>query len=294
MVPVVDAIRKSREVGDREVEIVRFALGGYKQPQMLLTLSYLLSLGGRFDLIINLDGFNDIVLGAHDNIPIGVSIDFPRGWRSMNATQPTHAELVHMATINELTQQRTWLAEFTSHPLLYHSSMGSLSWILIDRILQRRQADAQLALAGETGGEGAIGSLHSYNSSEKMYEDAANVWVRSSIQMNRLAMANGIEYLHVLQPNQYVRDSKPMGDAELQVAYLEDHPYRKHVLAGYPRLLEASKQLGVEGVPFLDLTMLFQKEEEPVYIDTCCHVNQRGNDIIGVAVAKAILRRGWQ
>lgn len=140
MVPVVDAIRKSRELGDREVEIVRFALGGYKQPQMLLTLSYLLSLGARFDLIINLDGFNDIVLGAHDNdnIPVGVSVDFPRGWRSMTATQPTHAELIHMAAINELTQQRTWLAEFTSHPLLYHSSMVSLSWIMIDRILQRR------------------------------------------------------------------------------------------------------------------------------------------------------------
>jgi hypothetical protein len=43
---------------DKEIVIVRTALFGYKQPQQLLALTYLLSMGGTFDIVINLDGFN--------------------------------------------------------------------------------------------------------------------------------------------------------------------------------------------------------------------------------------------
>ena len=40
---------------------------GYKQPQQLLVLAYFLSIGQPFDLVINIDGFNEVALSPLNN-----------------------------------------------------------------------------------------------------------------------------------------------------------------------------------------------------------------------------------
>lgn len=42
--------------------VINFATDGYKQPQQLMILNYLLALGAEFDVVINLDGFNEVSL----------------------------------------------------------------------------------------------------------------------------------------------------------------------------------------------------------------------------------------
>ena len=46
------------------------------------------------------------------------------------------------------------------------------------------------------------------------------------------------------------------------------------------------------GVRFHDLTRIFENHPETIYRDTCCHVNQRGNELLGEAIAEAILDDG--
>ncbi|MGV2340018.1 MAG UNVERIFIED_CONTAM: hypothetical protein LVR18_40500 [Planctomycetaceae bacterium] len=70
------------ELAARQLHIVRLALPGYKQPQQLFSLSYVLALGGEFDAIINLDGFNDGVLAVLENARQGTSIAYPRSWHA--------------------------------------------------------------------------------------------------------------------------------------------------------------------------------------------------------------------
>ena len=61
--PALEAgLRSLPELAEHEVVFVRAGLSGYKQPQQLITLTYLLSLGAQFDLVINLDGFNEVAL----------------------------------------------------------------------------------------------------------------------------------------------------------------------------------------------------------------------------------------
>ena len=67
-------------VGDRPIVIRSFALGRYKQPQQLEALAYLLALGEQFDVVINIDGFNDIVVPYLQNIPQGVTPVYPANW----------------------------------------------------------------------------------------------------------------------------------------------------------------------------------------------------------------------
>src|SRR5690606_34769316 len=76
----------------RRVTFVRLCLGGYKQPQQLLTISYLLSLGAEFDFVVNIDGFNEVVLPAIENVPVGVYPFFPRAWNLMSGNMLTPAQ----------------------------------------------------------------------------------------------------------------------------------------------------------------------------------------------------------
>jgi hypothetical protein len=49
--------------------VVKATIGGYKQPQQLMALNWFMALGGEFDIVINLDGFNDVALPALENVP---------------------------------------------------------------------------------------------------------------------------------------------------------------------------------------------------------------------------------
>ena len=55
----------------KSFRFVRLAIDGNKQPQQLMTLNYLLTLGAEFDIVINLDGVNEASLPGMDNVPYG-------------------------------------------------------------------------------------------------------------------------------------------------------------------------------------------------------------------------------
>ena len=107
--------------------------------------------------------------------------------------------------------------------------------------------------------------------------------------MDRLCRPSGTRYHHFLQPNQYFVGSKPMRDAEKQVAILEHHPYSQGVRKGYPLLIRMSEILRRERVSYHDLTRIFAAHPEPLYADDCCHYNQAGYEIMAEAIARAIL-----
>ena len=71
----LEALRVHPSFRGKEIELVCFAMGGFKQPQQLMVLNYFLVLGAEFDGWINLDGFNEIVLPLSDNLPAGVALD---------------------------------------------------------------------------------------------------------------------------------------------------------------------------------------------------------------------------
>lgn len=65
---------------DKKIYIYTLALGGFKQPQQLNAMSMFLGIGVKFDMIINVDGFNEVALSVSENAPWGISPFFPRLW----------------------------------------------------------------------------------------------------------------------------------------------------------------------------------------------------------------------
>ena len=274
----------------RRFVFVPLALAGYKQPQQLMALSWLLSLGGEFDLVINLDGFNEVALHPVENARTGTFAGFPRQWHYQLAELPQRPldELAYQRV------QRTRLAEQHSLPLMRHSVLGNFVWRLRDSQAAAEVHQAQAALAELGAAQSSFaqtGPQHAYADEAEMMRHLALIWREASLQLHRLSRANGSEYYHFLQPNQYVPGSKPLSPRELRVAFDPEHPYRRGVEAGYPLLVEAGAELAGQGVAFFDLSRLFENVEESVYSDDCCHFKRLGYQLIAEAMAEAISGR---
>ncbi|AMV37179.1 SGNH/GDSL hydrolase family protein [Planctomyces sp. SH-PL62] len=285
------ALRRSPEFADKKFVFVNAALGGYKQPQQLTTLAYLTALGAEFDLVVNIDGFNEVALHELENAGHHVFPAFPRSWHArvgMNDPRLGSAR----AELNNLEDRRiTWSRWASTSPWRW-SIVANLVWKLQDRRLEWSSysiTKGHQELKDQAGPYVATGPLREFGGRDELFEHMVSIWSNSSLAIHALCRQNGTRYVHFLQPNQYVADSKPMDAAELRVAFNADHPYRRGVEAGYPLLLREGQALRERGVAFHDLTGIFRDHPESLYIDDCCHYNQAGLEIMAEAVARAIL-----
>jgi hypothetical protein len=116
----------------------------------------------------------------------------------------------------------------------------------------------------------------------------AAMWYRSSAQLDKVCRANGARYYHFLQPNQYLENTKQMSEAEEKIAIKRGHPYGHWVPVGYPWLIQYGAELRSSGVRFTDLTGVLKGHSEPLYKDSCCHLNDKGYAVVAEAMADAI------
>lgn len=283
-----------RELGKLgpKIELLCLAGAGYKQPQQLLLLTYLLSLGGALDVVVNVDGFNDVVLPVVENLPKGVFPIYPRAWffrvRTVEDPRVTQA----IAALYGLDRERErWADRFVAWGL-DRSVALTLVWQRGDRQLAEERSGLVAALdelrSGEDAGYATTGPKLAFAGVAEAIEYVAKVWRDSSLQMKRICDANAIAYYHFLQPNQYVEGSKPMTAAERAVAVRADHPYRRAAVAGYPVLRRLGRGLKDEGVNYFDLTMVFRDVEAPLYKDDCCHLNPDGYERVARRIARLI------
>lgn len=286
---VLADLLKPRFPGRRFV-IVKAAIGGYKQPQQLMALNYFAALGGEFDIVINLDGFNDIALPAVENIP-QTNPFFPRQWhlRMRAVPDPQFLETIGRIKFLDSLAER-WAQLFRTGPLRYSVTLNTI-WRIGDRWLYNASTATRAQLPQMSAGASeyaASGPPAPYASDDELYAALARVWAESSYQMHAVAVAKGIRYFHFLQPNQYVDGTKPMGAEERGIAIRDDHPYGKSVKSGYPALRNLGRELTRRGVNFVDLTNVFADTREVLYRDNCCHVNSAGQRIVVEAIAKTI------
>ncbi|MDG1984358.1 MAG: hypothetical protein P8M11_07315, partial [Planctomycetota bacterium] len=75
---------------------------------------------------------------------------------------------------------------------------------------------------------------------------------------------------------------------EDRVAISTELSYGSFVPEAYSLLQRAGDELAGTGVRFHDLTLVFQDHPESIYVDSCCHVNRLGNQILAEAIAAAV------
>ena len=274
---------------NKELVTLCFSHEGYKQPQQLLVLSYFLSIGQSFDLVINIDGFNEVALGA---------INDRYGW---DVSMPSHEHLDPL--INLVDQGTLTRAKLDSLYRITHdrellngiaersnrTSFASIEFVLRHYygFVQRRYQQEVVTFDKLPSNAQSSSLVHVTpkvrpRNGDAVFTDIAANWQASSAAMQQLLASRNVPYFHVLQPNQYY-STRTFSDEEKKVAFNDASPFKAGAQRGYPYLEKMLEPRGLNAVH------LFDAERTPVYIDDCCHYSVTGNRILADFIAKAVL-----
>jgi hypothetical protein len=269
---------------------------GYKQPQQLQVLAYFLSIGQSFDLVINIDGFNEVALSPLNNQQ-NLDISMP----SVSHFLP----LINLIDQGTLTlpklQSLTAIARYKARLNRLAATLEGNRSAAIDAVLSRYRiwlmgrynGELQVfdGLPAAASGNSLIGAIPptEQRSGTMLFEDIARNWAKASLLMRSMLTAQGTPYVHVLQPNQY-HTTRTFTAQESAVARNATSPFKTGVEQGYPVLLAGAAAQGlVTQTGFFDGTRIFDSEPAPVYIDNCCHYTRVGNLRLADFLARAII-----
>lgn len=277
----------------KRIRILNFAMPGFKQPQQLMTLAYFLSLGQRFDLVLNMDGFNEVVT-SHSNWKAGAEPSFPAdqlwgawGRQIENATLALReggSDAYLAAYYRSVSGRSKNRAERCRLAACYefYGLLSTLAQSQADRLDARNRKSEEKVTLFPAGITSTLGPNFD------VFEYAADQWGASSKAMADMLRSSGAIYLHVLQPNQW------WARAGAYEPISKDHIYQwviPLINTGYPKLASRVPGLRNSGVNILDATMLFREvPSRDVYIDDCCHLTDKGNALLGTRVAEEVQR----
>jgi hypothetical protein len=293
---LVEALTRHAWFRDREIVPLCFSHEGYKQPQQALVLAYFLSIGQAFDVVVNIDGFNDVAL-ATLNAERGLESAMP----SVQHLDPLVALINQSALTPDKLDSLTAIVHGRRRLTELIARMRSNRIAAVNLVLERMYRRAFDAYTRELGRFSNLPANPPDNPLVQVArtpKDASHApsaaalaatWTSGSRLMHDMLTARGAAYLHVLQPNQYWTRRR-FSEAEAAVALNDASPYKNSVAEAYPVLLAAAKSdLASTGVAFLDATGIFDDEPAAVYMDNCCHYTRAGNERLADVIARSIL-----
>jgi hypothetical protein len=283
-------------VDPARVTVLDFAQGGYKQPQQLLILSYFQALGQQLDMVVNLDGFNDVALAGR-NAAAGLAIEMP-SVEHIRGLQDVTAMAGGADAVDDLLRVRAAWAHFSRWQNRAWARQGlelrCATGFLVDWLVYRHYYQDFVALRvdyARRDGERRLSSWLHLNPGTGGADEAATLaraaalWGRCSELMQRAITADGGHYLHLLQPNQYYPTARVLTPAERAVAIAAQSPYAAFVAAGYPLLEAEVDRLQARGVRAFSLTRALDALPEAAYADDCCHYTDAGQRRIAETIA---------
>ncbi|MEO5336016.1 MAG: hypothetical protein H7841_03835 [Magnetospirillum sp. WYHS-4] len=270
----------------RPVTVLNFSQGGYGQPQAMLSYFYFRALGQRFDLAVNIDGFNE-AMGKRANQRNGHHVSLPLSWMMNNL----------MLQFQAPSDDPEVLA-FMGRLLVAQARVAALAERrgIVDRWRLKRARRELERLRGSTPVMAGNGTLEPFllprtdpvddqvfstcpRAARALADEVVDLWARASILLGRGCAADGVRYLHCLQPNPYF-GGKPRSEEEMERYYIPGCAEYWAIAQTYPLMLGRADELATNGVDFFDLTGCFDGIAETLSIDAACHFNRRGNDIM--------------
>ena len=179
--------------------------------------------------------------------------------------------------LNWMPLQFPILARSSAYFSLWH--VGGRAVFAAVQWLQHRYFEAQLAPGNPPEAQ---------LSPDEVLERKVRMWRRYAVLQNKMISGTeGKRGFVFLQPNQYIKGSKEFSELEKATAL---NPLQfDHVDKSLRRFKEELPGLKRAGVKVHDLTAIFQQTKDTVYIDKCCHLNDRGNEIMANAIVSAIV-----
>jgi len=275
---------------NKEVVILNFSLPGGKQPQQAMILSYFLSLGQDLDLVVNLDGFNEVYEAAHSNkhlvdIPMpSIAFELPLLEIANNDLSPRMANLV-LSILQDKDRLKSLLihakeSKLASSYLLRAIRIKHYTTVYGRHQLEFSRASLESSKQKKQDPIVRINRIEAPLEDEAVYRKAASIWASGSLAMNDILAHRGIPYFHFIQPNQYY-PGRTFSETERKIAFSQygGNEFAESVRKGYPMLLSKIADLRNSNVAVFSAVTIFDDIAEPVYVDDCCHYTGLGNDV---------------
>ncbi|MEG4804031.1 hypothetical protein QUB63_06945 [Microcoleus sp. ARI1-B5] len=293
-------LQSNPEFADREIVILNFGNGGYKQPQQLLILNYFLALGQELDLVINIDGFNEVALSNLNNkaqLQIGMpSVQHIQGLTSLANNNLSPEAMSSIVQINDNKKQlKAGIDKLQNCQFALCHAVTSLRVKQLVNDYQQAvvKYDAQVKQANsDTANSGIvyIPKADSVFPDRAAFDKMASLWYESSIGMNQILSSRKIKYFHFIQPNQYYPTKRAFTAKEKEIAINKESPYIEGVKKGYPVLLSKVDDLQKAGVTVFSAVNILDNTKETVYKDACCHYNSVGEEVLANYVSSSIIK----
>lgn len=288
------------EFADREIVVLNFGNGGYKQPQQLLVLNYFLALGQELDLVINIDGFNEVALSNLNNkaqVEIGMpSVQHIQPLTGLANNNLSPEAMSSIVEINETKKQlKAGIDKLQTCQLALCHAITSLQVRQLVNSYQQAvvKYDRQVK---QSNPDNANSGIVYIPKADFVLEDAAafdkiaSMWYESSVTMNQILSSRKIKYFHFIQPNQYYPTKRAFTAKENEIAIDKKSPYIEGVKKGYPVLLSKVDDLQKTGVNVFSAVNILDNTKETVYKDACCHYNSVGEDVLANYVSSSIIK----
>jgi hypothetical protein len=267
---------------EKTLRIVNLTNGGYKQPQQFFVAAYFMD---KLDLVINLDGFNDATPGHL--LPV-YPLEFPTlsaqfyGRASQGGIWPALGRSARWIYRKMNDAPLSW-----KFPGLSRSNLYFLSWYYLHDLLYRVVKVSESAYYSKEFAVHQSEALRNMPPKE-ITEKLIAIWKKYTILEDDLVRKRtGKPVFFFLQPNQYLKGSKPFSEQEKRLVI---DPLRVEGTNEMMVLLKAAaRNVRHAGVPMYDLTGIFSNTVETVYKDNCCHLNELGNELMADAVVSNIL-----
>ena len=287
------------EFADREIVVLNFGNGGYKQPQQLLILNYFLALGQELDLVLNIDGFNEVALSNLNN-----KAQIELGMPSVQHIQPltnlaSNVSPEVMSAIVQINDNKKQLKAGidklqTCQLALCHAVTSLRVKQLVNNYQQAIvKYDAEVKKSNaDTANSGIVyvPKADSVLPDRAAFDKMASLWYESSIGMNQILSSRKIKYFHFIQPNQYYPTKRAFTAKEKEIAINKESPYIEGVKKGYPVLLSKVDDLQKARVNVFSAVNILDNTKETVYKDACCHYNSVGEEVLANYISSSIIK----
>ncbi len=284
-------LQESAQFRGRNIVILDYAHQTYKQPQQLNVLAYYMARGQAFDIVLNLDGFNEVAF-LRNHLDRGVAGPMPAEFIMTPLAQLTSKSpsLEGMRDIAEIIECKQ---EYRLHNARAQGRSTAAGYVW-DHLQTRRFLSRKNELESRLGQRETtpliqLDRTETNATLQSEVRELVGVWRECSRFMDALARANGARYFEFIQPNQYWDTGRPMSEGESRVALNPDSSFIPGVELGYPLLLEEAASLRRQGVASFSAAEVFDNATEAMYIDNCCHFNALGNKLLADFMADAIV-----
>lgn len=271
---VEERLKKLPQAHGKRVLVLNLAAGGYKQPQQLFVMSYLMAAGMRFDTVLYFASAYEALTGK-ENGRSGLAIEYPAGvWTSVSNS------LDQLVATNEFAVLGVFFLRAAQSTQRRLDQCQTAACVVVHRPLLRLER----ALAGALSaiGKPATDQAHFVHdpappAAERVSDmTSASVlsWRRSTRMMSDLAKASGGDFLGILMPTPWIHASGalPPHSTPDQVAF-----YAKEIPPVTIEMMRASAEMRAAGINFIDASKFFDDVAmEQVYADQGGHLNIGG------------------